>query len=292
MNPKIFLKFILASLAGALIISACGGASASPTPTDVSLEALYTAAAATVFANQTGTAAVQPSPTTTPTVTASPTVTTTVTPTIPRAVIVPAVQPLITAILTTTGTPGTATPNYGAVGGKNSSLVSESSVGSLKAGESFTKTWTIKNTGTIIWNGDYKFFFSGGALMGSDTTKIRTTVGPGGTFTQSLRFTAPSTPGTYTGTWRMLDDAGNLFGAGFTVIVTVPGATYTPAAATATTASTATPNAAQTLAAVAGTQTAVAATQTAAAAPTSVPPTATEVPATETPVPSVTPTPP
>lgn len=64
--------------------------------------------------------------------------------------------------------------------------------------------------------------------MGSDTTMIRRTVAINATTDFSLDFVAPNTPGTYIGYWRMMSDTGTLFGAGFSVRIVVPGATYTP----------------------------------------------------------------
>ncbi len=136
-------------------------------------------------------------------------------------------------------TPGTTTitvqpsitPTYGAVGCNNSALISDVTIPDgtqIKAGESFRKTWRIKNNGTCAWVSAYKFFFTGGELMGSDTTMIRRTVAINATTDFSLDFVAPNTPGTYIGYWRMMSDTGTLFGAGFSVRIVVPGATYTP----------------------------------------------------------------
>jgi hypothetical protein len=240
MTPQKFGKLILTLIVAALMISACGGANASPTPTEVSLEAVYTAAAATVFASGTGTAGAQPSKTLSPTATISLTPTVTGTPTATRAAAV-YVQPVIVAVNTTTGTPWTLTPSSGAVGCNNSVVVEDIAVPNMKAGETFTKTWKIKNNGTCAWNANYKFTYIGGDLMNSDTTKIRTVVGIGGTYNQNLKFTAPNAAGTYTGNWRLADDKGVLFGSVFSVVVTVPGATNTPTKAiTATPTGTAT----------------------------------------------------
>lgn len=241
MQPKTLKKLALLILGAALLVSACGGTETTPTPTEVSVEAVYTAAAATVFAGQTGTAAVQPTQTSaaTPTITPTGTVTTTPSPTTKAVVFVPAQPVVVTLAITTTGTPGTLVPSItptvgGAVGGKNSGLVSESSTSGLKAGEAFTKSWTIKNTGTGTWNANYKIAFVSGNLMGRDySTKIRTNVGPGGTYTQKLEFTAPTTPGTHTSSWRLVDEAGTGFGAVFTLSVTIAGATLTPTSAAA-----------------------------------------------------------
>ena len=277
-----FARLILTLTIAIMLVSACGGADASPTPTEIDVEAIYTAGAATVFAGQTGTTSAQPTATFTPTSTVTPTSTITTTPTSTRQVFVQ-VQPVFTAIYTITGTPGTPvpsiTPTFGAVGCNNSAFIQDVTVPNntkLTAGETFTKTWRIKNTGTCEWTAGFKFTFIGGEVMGSDTTKIRRTVSPGATTDFSLKMVAPASPGTFSGYWRMADDTGQLFGSVFSVMIIVPGATFTPTpAVTATTApptSTSLPPSA----------TAVPLTATTA------PPTATTAPPTETPTETAT----
>ena len=144
----------------------------------------------------------------------------------------------ITVVINSAGTPGTPgtgtvgpTATYGASGCYNSTFLTDVTIQDgtqVKAGEQFTKTWRIKNTGTCAWTDQFKFTFLGGELMGSDTTKIRSNVAVGGTKDMSLTFTAPSSPGTYIGYWRMATDGGTLFGTSFSVKIVVPGATYTP----------------------------------------------------------------
>ena len=169
----------------ALALSACIPADVPPTPasTQLSVDAIHTQAAATIYAGQTGTANAQPSSTPTATNTLTRTATLTSTPTLTKVVYVP-VQPVYTVIVTTTGTPGTRVPlptaTYGAVGCNNSAFIQDMSIPNntkLSAGTSFTKTWRIKNTGTCNWSFNYKFTYTGGQLFNSDTTKIRRTVG-------------------------------------------------------------------------------------------------------------------
>jgi hypothetical protein len=234
MFSRKFGKLILTLAITIMLISACGGTDVSPTPTEANLDAIYTAAAATVFAGQTGTAGAQPTKTFTPTATVSLTPTVTGTPAPTRALVLPA--PVIVLVNTITGTPWTLTP--GAVGGNNSALVQDVAVPNMKAGESFTKTWVIKNAGTATWNAGYKITFIGGNTLGRDnSTKIFKTVSPGATYTQNLGFTAPNAPGTYTGSWQLATDKGILFGAIFKVVVIVPGATNTPTSAVSATPS-------------------------------------------------------
>jgi hypothetical protein len=293
MTTQRIAQLTLTLLIATLLISACGGTAPSPTPTEVSLEAVYTAAAATVFARQTESAGAQPTKTATPTVTITATGTITATPAATRAVFVP-VQPVVVVVaaITTTGTPGTLvpsiTPTFGANGCNNSALVEDVAVPNTKAGDAFTKTWKIQNNGTCTWSGSYKFTFTGGNLLGRDnSTKIFKTVGKGETFTESLKFTAPTTAGTYTGSWRMADDNGVGFGVEFVVKVVVPSPTQTPVPATAT-KTPVTPTAVPATATPV-TPTAVPATAT-PVTPTTVPATATPVTPTTVPATDVPPT--
>lgn len=106
----------------------------------------------------------------------------------------------------------------------SSTLVSDLTIPTgteMTAGETFTKTWRIKNTGTCTWTRDFKFTFVGGDLLGSDTTKIRQVVGPDGTMDFSLDMTAPGTTGQVSTAWQMASDTGQLFGQLFAFSITV-----------------------------------------------------------------------
>jgi hypothetical protein len=120
--------------------------------------------------------------------------------------------------------PGTASTGSATDGCLNSILVSDVTVhngAEIKAGESFTKTWLVKNTGTCTWNRDFKITHIGGDLLGSDTTKIRQTVGPGSSAEISLDMVAPNSTGTISTAWQMASDEGVLFGQifGFSIVV-------------------------------------------------------------------------
>ncbi len=79
-------------------------------------------------------------------------------------------------------------------------------------GESFTKVWRLKNVGTCAWQ-NYSLVFDHGEAMGGPVSKpIPGPVLPGQTVDVSVDLTAPSTPGTYRGYWRLRDDKGVIFG--------------------------------------------------------------------------------
>ncbi len=93
-------------------------------------------------------------------------------------------------------------------------------------GASFTKTWTIKNTGNTTWTKakGYKFVSIGGTQMSSVTSvdfADGESIAPGASKTWSVAMTVPSTPGTYTHNWSMSHNGVNFGGAIFTRIKAV-----------------------------------------------------------------------
>ncbi len=81
-------------------------------------------------------------------------------------------------------------------------------------GDTFTKTWRLKNTGSCTWNSDYDIVFIDGDQMGApDSVPITSgTVEPGEMVDVSVDLTAPSTPGTFRGNWKLRDSDGVIFG--------------------------------------------------------------------------------
>ncbi|NPV41722.1 MAG: hypothetical protein HPY72_10345 [Anaerolineae bacterium] len=87
-------------------------------------------------------------------------------------------------------------------------------------GDSFTKTWTLRNNGSCEWNTDYRFVFEEGDRMGGDTSQyLDEKVEPGEEVTFSLDLTAPDEDGEYTGVWRLLADDGEKLGKYWVSIV-------------------------------------------------------------------------
>jgi hypothetical protein len=80
-------------------------------------------------------------------------------------------------------------------------------------GETFTKSWTLKNTGYCDWNVDYRLDFkSGDHMNGPDYVKISAETDPGETIKISVDLKAPSDEGTHIGYWQMQTDDGVNFG--------------------------------------------------------------------------------
>ena len=85
----------------------------------------------------------------------------------------------------------------------------------LTAGETFTKTWRLKNRGTCTWTSDYMLVFTSGVQMGGTTAvRLPGNVAPGQTVDVSVTLTAPVSRGRYTSYWMLRNPSGVLFGYG------------------------------------------------------------------------------
>ena len=74
----------------------------------------------------------------------------------------------------------------------------------FSAGDTFTKTWKLKNVGTCAWTNAYVLAFESGDRMGAPSHKPLTgAVAPGEGVNVSLDLTAPGTAGTYRGYWQL-----------------------------------------------------------------------------------------
>lgn len=100
-------------------------------------------------------------------------------------------------------------------------------------GQKFTKTWTLKNTGSCTWNSNYDLvFFSGNAMTAPASQAIMTgTVAPGQSIQITLELVAPNAAGTHRGEFKLRNASGGLFGIGakngpFWVEIDVAGTLY------------------------------------------------------------------
>lgn len=102
----------------------------------------------------------------------------------------------------------------------------------VASGSSFTKTWTLRNTGSCTWNPNYQLVFSSGERMGAPAgVAINVVVPPGGQVSVTVPFRAPSSAGTYSSYWKIRADNGTLFAQVYVKInVPAPTATRRPAA--------------------------------------------------------------
>jgi len=95
----------------------------------------------------------------------------------------------------------------------------------MKPGQSFVKTWRVKNTGSCTWVNGYQLVYAYGntseANMGGQPVPLTTPVAPGTTTDLSTSLTAPLAPGIYQGFWQMMNDKGTPFGQTIWVGITV-----------------------------------------------------------------------
>ncbi|HEY3310624.1 MAG TPA: NBR1-Ig-like domain-containing protein [Anaerolineales bacterium] len=211
MKQKTKILIFAISLA-ALLLSACN-APATATPTQA-VDAIYTAAAQTVAAQ-----AAKNTATPRPSATPSPTATVTIAPT----------------VLATQVPPTSPGQNFC----DNSVYISDVTIPDnteLAPGQVFDKTWALQNTGTCTWTEGYTIIFSNGDQMGGNTRPIGQVVAPGAQVNVTVKLTAPTTPGAYSGFWRLANGKGAPFGQVVSVVIkVVVGSTATQSAATATT---------------------------------------------------------
>lgn len=194
---------------GALLLSACGATPAELTPTaTINPDEIRTQAVGTFAADLTLTALAAPTDTPMPTLT-------------PLASFTPAA--------TSTGGIGliaTAPAGGGATSCYGLSFVSDVTVpdnAPMNPGQSFTKTWKVRNSGSCAWDAGFKFVFTGGEAMGGATYTLPSSVAPGAIVDISVDMVAPNTPGTIRGNWRMSTVSGQFFGDEVYVQIVVSG---------------------------------------------------------------------
>jgi hypothetical protein len=108
----------------------------------------------------------------------------------------------------------------------------------FQPGETFVKTWRLKNNGVCTWNSGYQVIFdSGDSLSGPATQALAGTVAPGQSVDLSVTLKAPSFAGAYRSYWKLRNAAGVLIpvangyqGAAFFVDIKVVLPTSTPTA--------------------------------------------------------------
>ena len=207
------MKKILALFLLAVLVSACAPATpVEPTP---DVNAIRTSAANTVVAEFTLTAAVLPPtsqpPTETPTEAVPPTET-------PTAVL--ALDETQVAL----GTPAALCDDYDFNLSTLDVTIPDGTP--MTPGQEFVKTWLIRNTGICTWDTGYTAIFSYSSppneRMGAQPLPLATLVAPGQEVEVSVQFTAPTTPGEYTGYWQMVNSSGIPFGKkDYTLIVKI-----------------------------------------------------------------------
>jgi next-to-BRCA1 protein 1 len=82
----------------------------------------------------------------------------------------------------------------------------------MTPGQTFTKTWRVRNNGERPWSDGFRLVFVKGAPMTNQRSLPLPAAAPGQEVEISIQQTAPTRRGTYFGDWKMRDDRGNLFG--------------------------------------------------------------------------------
>ncbi len=84
-------------------------------------------------------------------------------------------------------------------------------------GETFVKTWRIKNVGSCTWGNGYRLVFvSGNAMSAKEKIQLSQSVAPGQTVDLSVTMKAPNKLGDYRGDWMLENADGKRFGVGKT----------------------------------------------------------------------------
>jgi hypothetical protein len=140
-------------------------------------------------------------------------------------VVEPAAAPTAT-LLPVTPAPPVASPTVTTTGCiDNAVFVADVTVPDgtiMTPGQPFTKTWRVRNTG-CPWGAGYQLVFVSGTAMTTARVIPVPETPTGATADLSVALTAPAAPGTYSGTWRLRNPRGTLFGAIVFVKLTVPG---------------------------------------------------------------------
>ncbi len=83
-------------------------------------------------------------------------------------------------------------------------------------GTVFTKTWRIRNNGSVTWNTNYKLIYVSGTQMNAPSwVALPHNVAPGQTVDITVNMTAPATSGTYRANFKLQSDSGEIFGVGY-----------------------------------------------------------------------------
>jgi hypothetical protein len=80
-------------------------------------------------------------------------------------------------------------------------------------GQTFSKKWSVQNSGTCDWGPDYRLVLVSGDALGAPSELALYPAKVGTTVAWEILMTAPLTLGEYTGRWQARDPDGNLFGA-------------------------------------------------------------------------------
>ena len=85
----------------------------------------------------------------------------------------------------------------------------------ISAGDTFDKTWRLRNEGTCTWTTEYDVVFDSGNIMaGPPSSPLPHDVAPGSTVDVEISLTAPGSDGTHRGEWKLRAPGDLVFGLG------------------------------------------------------------------------------
>ncbi len=127
-----------------------------------------------------------------------------------------------TQVTTTPGAANTSAPGTPAPTGSGGCTYKVTFIGDItvpdgtvmKPGQSFTKTWRVRNDGTCVWGPTGHdlhaiAFTSGDQMSAPKQVSLPGVVDPGQTADVSVSMVAPTTPGNYIGYWMFRVDVGS-----------------------------------------------------------------------------------
>jgi hypothetical protein len=85
----------------------------------------------------------------------------------------------------------------------------------MEPGQSFTKTWRLRNNGSRNWGAGFTAAFLNGTALTPTTSHPAPSAAANSDVNLSIPMTAPNEAGTYTSEWVLKDDQGNVFGTNF-----------------------------------------------------------------------------
>lgn len=83
----------------------------------------------------------------------------------------------------------------------------------FEPGETFQKTWTLRNEGDCDWTTSYKLkFIEGSRMGGASSISVPSVIEPWEDITFQVNLTAPDDPGNYIGVWQLFAEDGEEMG--------------------------------------------------------------------------------
>lgn len=116
------------------------------------------------------------------------------------------------------GMTATPSPAESAVPCERAEFVSDVSVpdgSEFAPGQTFIKTWRLKNTGSCTWTTSYRVVFDSGNVLGAPPSfNLPVNVPPDGLVDISVNMKAPDQPREYESYWKLQNPQGVIFGLG------------------------------------------------------------------------------